>query len=240
MRTKIQILWPWELPEKIEGITVVIDVLSATSNIAWFLSHNVKELVIVNERNVHVALERYKGALLIGESFDVSLKQYFSASNSPADISRVDVAYKTVLYMTYNGSAVIEEALRRGKGEVITGSFTNFEGILSCLKSFYLAGVTLIPSGCVDVPQLIPDKKSREDWLCAELLQNKISGKDADSEKYIEEAQMFIDSHYKYDKVKKKVDIKMVTSLNANPKVAVCRRLDDGFIYIETLPLVLK
>jgi hypothetical protein len=61
---KIQIYWPWELPQVINGSAVIIDINAATTNISLILTRKVKELFIVNENNVARLKKKYSGSLV--------------------------------------------------------------------------------------------------------------------------------------------------------------------------------
>jgi len=132
MQTKI--LWPWELPEVLDGIAVIADVWAATTNITTFLTKDTKNLLIVNINNVQKAKNKYRDALTIGESLKLS-KNFFDASNYPTEIEKIDVKNKTILYMSNNRSRIIELVFKKKAKRVITVSFTNITSVCEYLDS---------------------------------------------------------------------------------------------------------
>src|SRR5260221_7441966 len=119
MQTKI--IWPWEVSD-LNGIAVIADVWAATTNITSFFRKGVNRLLIVNKNNVERAKKEYKDALVIGENFELP-KNFFDTSNLPSDIENIDVKNKIVLFMSDNGSRIIELAFKKKAKKVITVSF---------------------------------------------------------------------------------------------------------------------
>lgn len=292
MTSKVDILWPWELPEKIDGTAIVIDILAATSNISWFLTHEVRKLVIVNSSNVDKARGKYKDALIIGESDDPRFRNYFFSSNSPAEIEKVDVKDKVILYMSNNGSKVIEEAINRQAQKVLTVSFNNIEAVGVLFRSLGFVGPVsrvsqssiqvhriqaptynsshrrsegeprfgspsllppaksgtksslpansqsnnfyIIPAGEV-TPDIFPDRKSKDDLLFAETFKDYLVEEKVDWKKTIINVSSVIRLYYPYEEGQRERDIEIITKLNINPVVPVCRKGEDGFIYVSPL-----
>ena len=208
MHTKI--LWPWELPEVLNGIAVIADVWGATTNITTFLRKGVKKLLIVNKNNVQRAKTEYKNALVIGESLELP-PGFFDASNYPSDVTSIDVENRIVLYMSNNGSHVIESAFQRKAIKTITVSFTNIRVISDYLKNLK-ENVYLIPSGDIGSS----DSKVAEDLICVESLDKLIKGKTVDLEKAQEDAKSFISVNYGDENFDQESNFKVVFNLNSN------------------------
>lgn len=227
MTTKIA--WPWELPNSLDGIAVIADVFGATTNITSFLTRGVKNLFIVNESNVQKAKDEYENVLIIGESLRLP-ENFFDSSNAPSEIEKIDVKNKTILYMSNNGSKIIELAFKKKAKEVITVSFTNIATVgkyLSCVKE----NVYLIPAGDVECDS----RKADEDLICIEALDKILKGKNVDLDKAQKNAQVYIKANYSAKKFDHASNFKIMFNLNSSKIMPVCKRNSQGFIKIEDL-----
>jgi phosphosulfolactate phosphohydrolase-like enzyme len=296
MDKDITIFWPWELPEKIEGIAVVIDLWAATTNIAQMLLRGAEKIYIANGKNILSTVKSFPQAIPVGESTDSKLEGFFRCSNSIKKVAKFDVKGKTVIYMTNNGTRVIEKALKKGAECVVTASYVNLAAVAeyialrqgcdsknpwvlsngsrsllgngSCharvpnfrfnshaenvnvdpssltvhaqvkLNSGALAHatrssvrlshilkplVTILPAGEWTVAS-IPDKKSLEDYLCADALKKLLSGQTIDRENYFQRSKEFILSHYEATSPQ---SLTIAHKLNSLSVVPVCRLESD-------------
>ncbi len=225
----IKIFWPWEFPNNLDGIVVIADVWGATTNIATFLGNGVKKLLVVNIKNIQKAKNKYRDALVVGESSELP-KSFFNASNYPSDVAVTDVKNKVVLFMSNNGSKVIESTIKRKARKIVTVSFTNIKAISDYLKIFK-GNIYLIPSGDIGSS----DPKVKEDLICVESLDKIIKGESVDLEKAQEEAEAFIKLNYGDENFDQKRNFRVVFSLNRSDSIPFCIQNEEGFIEIEDL-----
>jgi len=112
-----------------EFVTVVVDILRATTSICAAFDHGVKAIIPVSgldearnmkEKGFIVACERN------GEVLD-----FADIGNSASDFIRDDIKGKTVVFSTTNGTKTINMA--RDAAEVLIGAFVNFEALCNYL-----------------------------------------------------------------------------------------------------------
>lgn len=115
----------YELYRQQDGITVVVDILRATSAICTALQNGVNEVIPVasvhdakmysSDEDVRIAAER-GGEVVEG----------FVYGNSPLSyINNPDIVGKTLVLTTTNGTQAIEAA--RNDGELVVGAFCNLD-----------------------------------------------------------------------------------------------------------------
>ena len=191
----IEIKWPWEINDLTNYAVVICDVYAATTNIAYFLTHGVKQLLIVNKENVVRAKKQFPPALVIGDKPKNFSANIFDSGNSSSTLSQLDLTGKTVLYTTNNGSRTIEFAKNRGAKEIFTVSLTTLSSVASHIRTFSYDQLMLIPAGERDNYK-ITDYKALEDLICIELLRDRLISKNTDISSQIEKAKGFIRTHY--------------------------------------------
>lgn len=110
-------------------VTVVVDILRATTSICAAFEHGVKEIIPVSgldeakemkSKDYFVACERN------GEVLD-----FADIGNSASDFVRDDLVGETVVFSTTNGTKTINMA--RDAEEVLIGSFVNFQSLTDYL-----------------------------------------------------------------------------------------------------------
>jgi len=227
MQTKI--IWSWELPEYLDGIAVVCDVWAATTNINTLLAKEIGKLLIVNANNVIDAKERYKDALIIGESLKLP-KTFFNTSNYPWDVAKTEAKNKTILYMSNNGSRIIEMVLKKGAKKAITVGFTNIAAINGYLKGSK-ENIYLIPSGNIENA----DKRAREDLICVEALDKLLRGENVDLKRVQEESKTCIEVDYANETFDRDLNFKIVFNLNGSESIPLCNQDKRGFIKVVDL-----
>lgn len=229
-------IWPWELPDKIEGIAVVIDLWAATTNIAQMLTRGAQKILIVNEKNILSVIKDLPEALTVGESTNPEFDRIFYCSNAIDRIAKLDLNGKTVIYMTNNGTRVIEQALGSGAKCVITAAYINLVAAAGFILKKKMPTV-ILPAGEWTEPS-IRDKKDLEDYLAAVALQKLLSGQDVDWESYFKRSKEFIKTHYS---ATRKKSLEVAHSLNLFPVVPVCRkeggslRREASRIYVKSI-----
>jgi phosphosulfolactate phosphohydrolase-like enzyme len=233
----IRINWPWDAPEKIEGIAVVFDVYAATTNIASLVYRKTRDLIIAGEKNVLRARELYRDALLIGETENSVIGGMLDSRNMPADVACLVVTGKRVILMTNNGTRVIEQALQAGARMVLTASFANIGSTARYLSRLKNETVLFIPAGERTLPDMMPDFKAMEDYYCAEALQDILTNNMMNTGTYImQNTRSFIQTHYPPSQQTTQ-DIDIALSIDTCPLVVCCTVEEDGFIHSRALPI---
>lgn len=222
-----KIVWSWELPEKIEGIAIVCDTWGATTNIATILANGVDKLFIANADNVKKAKETYTDALVIGES-KILPKEFFHSSNYTYHVAATDVTGRVVLFMSNNGSRVVEEVMQRQPKEILTVSFSNLEAVANYVKSLK-QDIFLIPSGDNNKP----DPKVLEDLLCIESLDKIIHGEDIHLAETKQFARSYIERIYGNEKFDKKLNLDVV--FNTTTQVVPSCVYEDELIRVRNV-----
>lgn len=213
----IDIKWPWELSGRIRGPCVVLDINAATTNLAIILSKGVKKLLIANDTNIFSLKKKYKDAFIIGESRTLP-NTLFNSSNLPGEIIKKKLKNKTVLYMSNNGSKVIEKLFKLGAKTVITAGFVNLQSAVIFLKEIKMESLILIPAG----ESVFPDRKSHEDLYCAKAIRSLLK-KGMLNINYLNKAKRFVSSHY-YPYMKDiEGNLQIEFALNRYPIVPVCK-----------------
>jgi len=163
---QLKTFWFHELPEQIIGDVIVVDAWAASLNICILLAKKPTHLIVVNEQDLLKVKSFYSGAILVGES-DILVPRRFQASNLPGDIDQVPAQDKTILWMSVNGSKVIEKAMKIiQNGQVFIGSTGNVKA-LSRRFSKKLNSLNIIISGS-------RGKEVKEDKLCGKLIEKAI------------------------------------------------------------------
>ena len=228
MKKKIKIIWPWDLPETLEGIFVVADVYMATTGIAYFLSQGVGELLIVNKDSVREVKSQYKNALVIGESPDLP-DDFFDADNYPWEILGVEVKDRTVIYMTNNGTNTLERVFRMGAKEVTSVSFSNFSRVGEWLCSKNDQVINLIPAG----DGTIPGRKAFEDLACLESLRDFLYKKEVDWKDLFKKVDEYV--REKYSSKDFDTDLKMILDRDSLPVLPVFKKEREGLIRVSKI-----
>ncbi len=112
-------------------ITVVVDILRATTSICAAFDHGVKEIIPVS------GLEEARA--MKGEGYFVACERngevldFADIGNSASDFIRDDIVGQSVVFSTTNGTKTINMA--RDADEVLIGSFVNFSSLTDYLIS---------------------------------------------------------------------------------------------------------
>lgn len=142
------VLIPQEFKQKrLQGqVTVVLDILRATSTIVTALNNHALRVIPVVEPEEALALQQEIGiedCVVGGERKGFIIKD-FNYGNSPAEYTIDNVAGKTIVLCTSNGTKAIHWA--NEAREVIIGSFLNMATILEYLQSIQ-DDITIICAG---------------------------------------------------------------------------------------------
>lgn len=223
---KIRKYWFWEIPKKTTGIAIVIDAWAATTNIPILLSQKPKRLIITNEEKLFLSQKIFPDALTIGESITLP-KETFSASNFPADIVKANFRGKTVLYMSSNGTKLIE-AIFNKTGVVISCSFNNLSAVC---KWFYLQKekeLSIIMAGELG-------KEVEEDRVCADILEKELKGFYYNWDATAKGIKKCINSYYSAFSEKVVDSLSYVVDRNRYVLVPKVFRNREGFLEINNM-----
>ncbi len=147
-------LYPY-LEKGDDTITVVIDVLRATTSICTAFDYGVKEIIPVN--SIEAAMIHKENGHLVAAERDGIKPAFADFSNSAFDFMNDAIAGKSIYYTTTNGTMAIE--LATGAGKVAIASFLNIPAITQWLIS-QNANIILLCAGW-------KNNYCIEDTLCA-------------------------------------------------------------------------
>jgi 2-phosphosulfolactate phosphatase len=150
------------------GVAVVIDVLRATTTVAYALKNGARSIIpcesieeAISQRDARASSagktgDAGRGLLLGGERGGEPIPG-FELSNSPSEWSRLAVADRDIAFTTTNGTQAL---LRSAWAErIVTGAFANLQAVVDCLREGELP-IHLVCAGTVG-------KVSTEDCLFA-------------------------------------------------------------------------
>src|SRR5881628_2662994 len=140
------------------SITVIIDVLRATSTIATALYNGAKCVIPVDSVAKCIELGKQIDGITAGER-DGKIAEGLEHGNSPFEYPREFVGGKTLVLTTTNGTKLLHMALAKGATEIVTGAFLN----LSAVCDHLLAMKKNVILGCA----AWKDKPNLEDSLFA-------------------------------------------------------------------------
>jgi 2-phosphosulfolactate phosphatase len=114
------------------SIVVVIDILRATSSIVYGIDNGAKAIIPVAQ--VEDCLNYSKQGYLLAAERNGSVVEGYDFGNSPFSYTKEQVAGKTVVLTTTNGTKALHMARSRAK-QVVVGSFLNLHALSNWLKT---------------------------------------------------------------------------------------------------------
>lgn len=226
---RINRYWSWETPKILSDVCVVIDVYAATTNIPIILSQKPQNLLIVNEGNLLRARRKFSGCLVTGESNKLP-PSVFDAKNLPYEIKKLNLVNKNVLYMSNNGSRVIENLVKCFVPTIITASFANIITVSDWIKNNNFSSIDLIAAGDLG----IKGQKSLEDDYCSKALGTLISNQGEIKDDVLKSID-FITRAYSPPPQAKEIreNFPLVFTLDAFPIVPKCALEPHGFLAVS-------
>jgi phosphosulfolactate phosphohydrolase-like enzyme len=175
------IVWPTELAPNSAKVVVVIDVLAATTNMLDFYEHGAN-VFLTNKSQIirhYEELSAEREVLLVGEADSKTTETMnkkglsFAASNSPIHIRAAsfldNINGRALLYLSNNGTRVINLAFENGAERVIAANFLNIFNVAELLLTgVFGSEITIVPSGEI---QFVGEFREGEDMNCAMALQ---------------------------------------------------------------------
>lgn len=116
-----------------DSIVVIIDVLRATSTITTALYNGAKCIIPVDSVTRCIELGKQIDGITAGER-DGKIAEGLVHGNSPFEYPREFIEGKTLVLTTTNGTRLLQMALDKGAGEIITGSFPNLSAVCDHLS----------------------------------------------------------------------------------------------------------
>jgi 2-phosphosulfolactate phosphatase len=131
-------------PSDVAGrVVVVVDVLRASTSIAWALVNGARAVIPLETSEEVVtrskACER-SDVLLAGERRMLAISG-FDLGNSPREFTRDVVEGKTVIMTTTNGTPAISNTA--GARDVVIGSYVNYTAVLTMLRTALRGGTDI-------------------------------------------------------------------------------------------------
>lgn len=222
---KVYKYWFWEMPQEINSPAVIIDSWAATTNISIILSQRPERLIITNEKKLVESQSLFPDALTIGES-NILPKETFARSNFPYDISQGDFKDRIILYMSTNGTKLMEATFAKTK-QIVSCSFNNLSAIKNWLIRKNEQEVTIIMAGQMGI-------EAQEDRVCADILEKELKGDIYSWQMVAREVEKYIKNYYIIPQ-KYQGSLPYVLDLNAYNIVPVAVRNKQGFLEIKRL-----
>jgi 2-phosphosulfolactate phosphatase len=116
-----------------DSIIVIIDVLRATSTITTALFNGARCIIPVDSVTRCIELGKQIDGITAGER-DGKIAEGLVHGNSPFEYPREFIEGKTLVLTTTNGTRLLQMALDKGAGEIITGSFPNLSAVCDHLS----------------------------------------------------------------------------------------------------------
>lgn len=154
------------------GTAVIIDVFRAFTVAAIALSRGARRIIMVEDIATALACRSARrGDYCIGERGGAK-PEGFDFDNSPAALAQAEIAGKTLIQTTTNGTAGIAAASRAER--VYAGALVNAEATVQAIRRHAPAVVTLVAMGRHGT------RRADEDELCALYLRSRLEGRQPD------------------------------------------------------------
>ncbi len=161
---------PARLGDETLDVAVVIDVLRATSTAVVLLAKGAKGLAVVASPAGLSLLSADEGPYLYVSEFSQLAAQGDRIDNSPVQAEQLQLAGRTAVLITTNGTRALDAAASRST-QVLVASFLNVTAVARHLERIKARRVTLLPAGDFEKGETRP-----EDELCADALEQLLSG----------------------------------------------------------------
>jgi 2-phosphosulfolactate phosphatase len=174
---KTEILEFVEGAKKAHGVVVIIDVFRAFSVACYAFDSGAAQYIATGDVQSAFDLKRrYPDSFLVGEREERKIEG-FDFGNSPTEILEADLTGKTVIHTTTAGTCGLINA---EKAQVLlTGSLVNAGAVAKYISSLNPDHVSLVAMG------YRATISADEDLVCARLINERLTGNNADMEKEI-------------------------------------------------------
>jgi 2-phosphosulfolactate phosphatase len=157
---------------RIEGFTIVVDVLRAFS-VAYYVNQcaPARYLAVGSLERAFALRDADPDVILIGER-QGSKVEGFDYGNSPTEIGGRDFSGRTVVHTTTAGTKGL--LAQPAANEVVVGSFVNIDALIGLIEACGLSRVNVY---CTALPG---QAMGEEDYLFADFLKERLAGGDPD------------------------------------------------------------
>lgn len=224
---------------------VVIDVLAATTNMLDFHEHGAR--VFLTNRNQIIShyqeLSREQEVLLVGEADPKTAEILnsnglsFAASNSPIHIRAANfletINGRALLYLSNNGTRVINLAFENGAKRVITANFLNVLNVAEVLLGRNFGEqICIVPSGEI---QFTSEFREGEDMNCALALKSLLESPLPDLTDLRAKSRDYIVDRYRAHGLSR-AELEQHAELAVyRPRVLEATRRDSGLIELVSI-----
>jgi 2-phosphosulfolactate phosphatase len=125
-------------------IVVVIDIFRATTSICYGIENGAKAIIPVSKVEECSAYREIEPGHLLAAERDGEVVEGFDFGNSPFSYTKENVAGRTIVLTTTNGTQALH--LSRGAKKIVIGSFLNLSSLCNWLKSQH-ENILLVCSG---------------------------------------------------------------------------------------------
>lgn len=183
-----------ETVRKNQETVVVVDLWAATTNIVLMLAKRPARLILINDKRYQEAKRVFPKAILIGQSYTIPEEDFAVSTNLPFDIDQVNIRDKIVLYMSFNGSRVLEAFSQHEPGLVFTCAFFNYQLLANYLQKTDVQKITIVAAG--NLTGEMGGLAFEEDWLGAELLEREIAREQYDKTWFEQGIKKVVEAQY--------------------------------------------
>jgi len=157
-----------------DSVKVLIDVFRSTTTLPLMLYKKAKYIMPVRTiTETRKLKDKNPEYITSGERYGIRIPG-FNYDNSPYAILNSDLNNKIVLFTSTNGIKVLYKIMNY-PGKIYLSSFINFNATYNAIKNY--DKISLIVSNR-------PDGKSDEDYIYADMLENKLNGNDINIDEY--------------------------------------------------------
>lgn len=168
LKLQVNIYSPEDNADKINGFTIVVDVLRAFSVSYFINANNPRKYIVVDSIEQAFKLkEIITDSLLIGERQGIKING-FDFGNSPTEIINQDFTNKTIIHTTTAGTKGL--IVQKITNEVVAGSFVNLNALVEYI---YNKKINVVNIYCT-APKNVTI--GEEDYYFAEYLKSILLG----------------------------------------------------------------
>lgn len=161
---------------KDDFVTVVVDVLRATTSICAALDYGIKEILPV--KGVDVARKKKEAGYIVACERDGKVLDFADIGNSASDFRKDELIGKTVVFSTTNGTQAIK--MSADADQVLAGAFSNLDALSQYLLD-QKKNVVILCSAWKNLVNL--EDSVFAGALAAQILQNPAYDTECDSAK---------------------------------------------------------
>ena len=122
------VIYPDKLTKE-KFITVIVDILRASTSICSALEHGIKEIIPV--KGIKEAMEFKQKGYIVACERDGRVLEFADIGNSPSDFIQDHLEGSTVAFSTTNGTQAVE--LANDADDIVIGSFVNLTSLTNWL-----------------------------------------------------------------------------------------------------------